>query len=205
MDGLLNGRLCRSNVPKSLARSFHAFQFQNAPCPPGLPRSPSPSSNQRPHPPPPCPAPRLVHLTHIHTRAIMATDQIRQMVNFILQEAHEKANEIRVKVSSPRRRPSRPERGVSAIGGNASVRRASRRAPRQSPGPRTLPPLHARPWLSRVAAAVAGRVSERGPARARSRSWNGRGSSLEHPPSSRPLFLLWSRSPPKRPSPWLSG
>jgi hypothetical protein len=27
-----------------------------------------------------------------------ATDQIRQMVNFILQEAHEKANEIRVKV-----------------------------------------------------------------------------------------------------------
>jgi hypothetical protein len=30
----------------------------------------------------------------------MATDQIRQMVNFILQEAHEKANEIRVKVSS---------------------------------------------------------------------------------------------------------
>ena len=27
----------------------------------------------------------------------MATDQIRQMVNFILQEAHEKANEIRVK------------------------------------------------------------------------------------------------------------
>jgi hypothetical protein len=29
-----------------------------------------------------------------------ATDQIRQMVNFILQEAHEKANEIRVKVGS---------------------------------------------------------------------------------------------------------
>lgn len=29
-----------------------------------------------------------------------ATDQIRQMVNFILQEAHEKANEIRVKVSN---------------------------------------------------------------------------------------------------------
>jgi hypothetical protein len=28
-----------------------------------------------------------------------ASDQIRQMVNFILQEAHEKANEIRVKVS----------------------------------------------------------------------------------------------------------
>jgi len=28
----------------------------------------------------------------------MASDQIRQMVNFILQEAHEKANEIRVKV-----------------------------------------------------------------------------------------------------------
>jgi V-type H+-transporting ATPase subunit E len=27
-----------------------------------------------------------------------ASDQIRQMVNFILQEAHEKANEIRVKV-----------------------------------------------------------------------------------------------------------
>lgn len=39
-----------------------------------------------------------------------ATDQIRQMVNFILQEAHEKANEIRVKVSKsaaamPDRRP----------------------------------------------------------------------------------------------------
>jgi hypothetical protein len=30
----------------------------------------------------------------------MATDQIRQMVNFILQEAHEKANEIRVKVGT---------------------------------------------------------------------------------------------------------
>ena len=30
--------------------------------------------------------------------ANMASDQIRQMVNFILQEAHEKANEIRVKV-----------------------------------------------------------------------------------------------------------
>ena len=29
-----------------------------------------------------------------------ASDQIRQMVNFILQEAHEKANEIRVKVSA---------------------------------------------------------------------------------------------------------
>jgi hypothetical protein len=29
-----------------------------------------------------------------------ASDQIRQMVNFILQEAHEKANEIRVKVRS---------------------------------------------------------------------------------------------------------
>jgi vacuolar-type H+-ATPase subunit E/Vma4 len=29
-----------------------------------------------------------------------ASDQIRQMVNFILQEAHEKANEIRVKVCS---------------------------------------------------------------------------------------------------------
>ena len=28
----------------------------------------------------------------------MAQDWIRQMVNFILQEAHEKANEIRVKV-----------------------------------------------------------------------------------------------------------
>ena len=28
------------------------------------------------------------------------SDQIRQMVNFILQEAHEKANEIRVKVSA---------------------------------------------------------------------------------------------------------
>jgi hypothetical protein len=27
------------------------------------------------------------------------SDQIRQMVNFILQEAHEKANEIRVKVN----------------------------------------------------------------------------------------------------------
>ena len=32
----------------------------------------------------------------------MATDQIRQMVNFILQEAHEKANEIRVKVGKDR-------------------------------------------------------------------------------------------------------
>jgi hypothetical protein len=32
-----------------------------------------------------------------------ATDQIRQMVNFILQEAHEKANEIRVKVCRHRR------------------------------------------------------------------------------------------------------
>jgi len=31
-----------------------------------------------------------------------ASDQIRQMVNFILQEAHEKANEIRVKVGSDR-------------------------------------------------------------------------------------------------------
>jgi vacuolar-type H+-ATPase subunit E/Vma4 len=31
-----------------------------------------------------------------------ASDQIRQMVNFILQEAHEKANEIRVKVSKDR-------------------------------------------------------------------------------------------------------
>jgi hypothetical protein len=31
----------------------------------------------------------------------MASDQIRQMVNFILQEAHEKANEIRVKVRVP--------------------------------------------------------------------------------------------------------
>ena len=30
----------------------------------------------------------------------MASDQIRQMVNFILQEAHEKANEIRVKVGN---------------------------------------------------------------------------------------------------------
>jgi len=29
-----------------------------------------------------------------------ASDQIRQMVNFILQEAHEKANEIRVKVGT---------------------------------------------------------------------------------------------------------
>lgn len=27
-----------------------------------------------------------------------STSQIRQMVNFILQEAHEKANEIRIKV-----------------------------------------------------------------------------------------------------------
>jgi hypothetical protein len=33
-----------------------------------------------------------------------ATDQIRQMVNFILQEAHEKANEIRVKVSNSNRK-----------------------------------------------------------------------------------------------------
>lgn len=32
----------------------------------------------------------------------MASDQIRQMVNFILQEAHEKANEIRVKVRTQR-------------------------------------------------------------------------------------------------------
>lgn len=30
--------------------------------------------------------------------AAAPSDQIRQMVNFILQEAHEKANEIRVKV-----------------------------------------------------------------------------------------------------------
>ena len=35
-----------------------------------------------------------------HPTTTMATDQIRQMVNFILQEAHEKANEIRVKVRS---------------------------------------------------------------------------------------------------------
>ena len=34
----------------------------------------------------------------IKTTFTMASDQIRQMVNFILQEAHEKANEIRVKV-----------------------------------------------------------------------------------------------------------
>jgi len=33
----------------------------------------------------------------LKTIATMASDQIRQMVNFILQEAHEKANEIRVK------------------------------------------------------------------------------------------------------------
>ena len=32
------------------------------------------------------------------TATMAASDQIRQMVNFILQEAHEKANEIRVKV-----------------------------------------------------------------------------------------------------------
>ena len=37
---------------------------------------------------------------HEINSAIMASDQIRQMVNFILQEAHEKANEIRVKVRS---------------------------------------------------------------------------------------------------------
>ena len=36
----------------------------------------------------------------------MATDQIRQMVNFILQEAHEKANEIRVKVCNIKRKES---------------------------------------------------------------------------------------------------
>ena len=36
----------------------------------------------------------------LQIKATMATDQIRQMVNFILQEAHEKANEIRVKVGS---------------------------------------------------------------------------------------------------------
>jgi len=35
--------------------------------------------------------------SHEINTAIMASDQIRQMVNFILQEAHEKANEIRVK------------------------------------------------------------------------------------------------------------
>jgi hypothetical protein len=36
---------------------------------------------------------------YLHPIATMsASDQIRQMVNFILQEAHEKANEIRVKV-----------------------------------------------------------------------------------------------------------
>jgi len=47
----------------------------------------------------------LSHYNYTSTRktnqqqpATMATDQIRQMVNFILQEAHEKANEIRVKV-----------------------------------------------------------------------------------------------------------
>jgi hypothetical protein len=33
-------------------------------------------------------------------KIMAASDQIRQMVNFILQEAHEKANEIRVKVSA---------------------------------------------------------------------------------------------------------
>lgn len=39
--------------------------------------------------------------TNINMSAATApSDQIRQMVNFILQEAHEKANEIRVKVSS---------------------------------------------------------------------------------------------------------
>lgn len=40
----------------------------------------------------------LVVLSNKTNTAIMASDQIRQMVNFILQEAHEKANEIRVKV-----------------------------------------------------------------------------------------------------------
>lgn len=35
--------------------------------------------------------------------AAAPSDQIRQMVNFILQEAHEKANEIRVKVRTGRR------------------------------------------------------------------------------------------------------
>ena len=39
----------------------------------------------------------------INNTATMASDQIRQMVNFILQEAHEKANEIRVKVRSSAR------------------------------------------------------------------------------------------------------
>jgi hypothetical protein len=38
---------------------------------------------------------------HLAIMAVAApSDQIRQMVNFILQEAHEKANEIRVKVST---------------------------------------------------------------------------------------------------------
>ena len=38
------------------------------------------------------------HHIYYNTTTMAATDQIRQMVNFILQEAHEKANEIRVKV-----------------------------------------------------------------------------------------------------------
>lgn len=38
----------------------------------------------------------------------MAQDQIRQMVNFILQEAHEKANEIRVKVRRLRQESLEP-------------------------------------------------------------------------------------------------
>ena len=37
------------------------------------------------------------------------SDQIRQMVNFILQEAHEKANEIRVKVRLDCKRNCRNE------------------------------------------------------------------------------------------------
>lgn len=39
-----------------------------------------------------------INQTKPNTFIMAATDQIRQMVNFILQEAHEKANEIRVKV-----------------------------------------------------------------------------------------------------------
>jgi hypothetical protein len=38
--------------------------------------------------------------TNSKSTTMAASDQIRQMVNFILQEAHEKANEIRVKVGS---------------------------------------------------------------------------------------------------------
>ena len=47
-----------------------------------------------------------------------ASDQIRQMVNFILQEAHEKANEIRVKVCVvPETEPLKIVRDVDQVPG----------------------------------------------------------------------------------------